>query len=60
MRLTTWDVKNPVNNGIFNDIYHINWCMISSINRSDSDTGIQFCVFVFTLDIDVHTPAVDM
>ena len=29
---TTWDGWNPINNGI--DIYHINWCRISSINRS--------------------------
>ena len=30
---TTWDVWNPINNG---DIYHINWCRISSINSSKS------------------------
>ena len=28
---TTWDVWNPISNGIFK-IYHINWCRISSIN----------------------------
>jgi len=30
---TTWDVENPVNDGIYIYIYISNWCRISSINR---------------------------
>jgi len=44
IRLTTWDAKNPVKNGIF----PMNWCRISSIN-----TTIDSMMFTFFATVPV-------
>ena len=46
--ITTWHVWNPVNNGIFMDIYHINWCRFDGKQKQ--------VAFGFIIDTKVRIP----